>query len=109
MYKIIKGADVIGIVEKPRYIKKIDGIYVEADETDAQGVAFHSVPYNLPGGEMEGLETVLVTEVDGGEYILSQQNTVDTMSKNSADTDAMLVDQEYRLTLLELGLTETAV
>lgn len=82
MYKIIKDGEVIGIVEKPRYIRKVDGIYIQAEESEAQGVAVDSMPYNLPGGGMEGLETVTVSEVDGGEYILTQQSAIDAMLRS---------------------------
>lgn len=82
MYKIIKDGEVIGIVEKPRYIRKVDGIYIQAEESEAQGVAVDSMPYNLPDGGMEGLETVTVSEVDGGEYILTQQSTIDAMLRS---------------------------
>lgn len=82
MYKIIKDGEVIGIVEKPRYIRKVDGIYIQAEESEAQGVAVDSMPYNLPDGGMEGLETVTVSEVDGGEYILTQQSAIDAMLRS---------------------------
>lgn len=99
MYAVVKNGKVIGMTEKPRFIRKVGGIYVEAPPDSAQGVAFRSVPYNLPGGGMEGLETVDVKEVDAGE-------TIRTLETAAADTDTMMVDQEYRLTMLELGLTE---
>lgn len=43
-----------------------------------------------------------ITEVEGGEIVVVEA------PEPTADEDmmAMLVDQEYRLTLLELGLTE---
>lgn len=85
MYKIVKGSEVIGIVEAPRYIKQVDGIYVQAEESEAQGVAVNSTPYNLPDGGMEGLETVTVSEVDGGEYILTQQSAIDAMLRSALE------------------------
>lgn len=85
MYKVVKGNEVIGIVEKPRYIKKVDGVYVQAEESEAQGVAVNSTPYNLPDGGMEGLETVIVSEVDGGEYILDQQSAIDAMLRSALE------------------------
>ncbi len=85
MYAVVKGGNVIGIVEKPRFIKKVDGVYVEAEESEAQGVALNSVPYNLPGGEMEGLETVDLNEVNGGEYIMAQQGAVDALLRSALE------------------------
>lgn len=51
MYKIISNSTVIGICEKVRYIrvKPETGAYVEATEETADGIAFNSVAYNLPG------------------------------------------------------------
>lgn len=86
MYAVVKGGAVIGIVEKPRFIKKSeDGLFIEATEGDAQGIALNSVPYNLPGGEMEGLETVDLNEVNGGEYIMAQQGVVDTLLRSALE------------------------
>ena len=85
MYKIVKGSEVIGIVEAPRYINQVDGIYVQAEVSEAQGVAVNSTPYNLPDGGMEGLETVTVSEVDGGEYILTQQSAIDAMLRSALE------------------------
>lgn len=66
-----------------------------------------------------GLDGVLVDSLPEGDildYIYNPDGTytydpipkviVDESSTAQADTDAMLVDHEYRLTLLELGLTE---
>lgn len=40
------------------------------------------------------------------ETIAQMPETVSNLQTAQEDTDALLVDQEYRLTLLELGLTE---
>lgn len=40
------------------------------------------------------------------EAIAQMPETVSNLQTAQEDTDALLVDQEYRLTLLELGLTE---
>lgn len=86
MYAVVKGGAVIGIVEKPRFIKKTeDGVFVETSEGDAQGIALNSTPYNLPGGEMEGLETVDINEVNGGEYIMAQQGVVDALLRSALE------------------------
>lgn len=47
-------------------------------------------------------------EKNGYEYeeIPSMPEPVETEPTPQDDTDAMLVDHEYRITLLELGLTE---
>ena len=71
----------------------------------------------LPNGNYDGMP--IVNELPegnvadyryvDGEYIydpLSEPEVPETKPTAQDDTDAMLVDHEYRLTLLELGLTE---
>ena len=55
-------------------------------------MAYHGTPYLFADG-------AICYEVDKGADILETEKTV-------SDNDAMSVDQEYRLTLLELGLVE---
>ena len=46
-------------------------------------------------------------EARGGEYTVEDDGAEETVEATAqADTDAMLIDHEYRLTLLELGVTE---
>jgi len=102
MVQIIRVSDgkELGITDAPIYIKKGNHCLTDATENDAIGVAYQSTPYNLLGhDEIEGAETVILSPIDVGSYIAQQR-------KAAEDTDAMLVDQEYRLTLLELGVTE---
>jgi len=102
MVRIIRASDrkELGITDAPTYIKLGDNCFTNATEQDAIGVAYQSTPYNLLGhDEIKGAETVILSPVDSGSYIVRQQ-------KATEDTDALLVDQEYRLTLLELGVTE---
>jgi hypothetical protein len=51
MYQIISEGQVIDTCEEPRYIKykPASGCYVQTTADKAQGVAVHSLPYNLPG------------------------------------------------------------
>ncbi len=70
MYRIIKtnGAE-LGITDAPVYIKRNEsGSLAPCTAAEAIGVAYGSVPYNLLGHkDIEGAETVLVKEMDGGE------------------------------------------
>lgn len=99
MYKIIKDGKTIAITEKLNYIKlSSNGVYVSSDEREAQGVAHNNTPYNLIGrAPMEGCETVFVVEVDGGECIY-------TGDIKQTDADALIVDHEYRIILIEMGV-----
>ena len=93
MYKIITNTGETHLTEKPNFIRKHDnGCFVLTDEAMADGVAYNGTPYLFADG-------VICYEVDKGADILTIERTV-------SDNDAMNVDHEYRLTLLELGLTE---
>lgn len=93
MYKIITNTDETHLTEKPTFIRKHEnGCFVLTDVNHAEGVAYHGTPYLFADG-------AICYEVDKGADILETEKTV-------SDNDAMSVDQEYRLTLLELGLVE---
>ena len=93
MYKIITHTGETHLTEKPTFIRKHEnGCFVLTDVNHADGVAYHGTPYLFADG-------AICYEVDKGADILETEKTV-------SDNDAMSVDQEYRLTLLELGLTE---
>ena len=93
MYRITTPSWDSILTEKVNYIRvHRNGVYLLTDVNHAEGVAYHGTPYLFKDGAM-------VCEVDKGADILETEKTV-------SDNDAMNVDQEYRLTLLELGLTE---
>ena len=93
MYKIITNTGETHLTEKPIFIRKHEnGCFVLTDVNHAEGVAYHGTPYMFADG-------AICYEVDKGDDILETEKTV-------SDNDAMSVDQEYRLTLLELGLVE---
>lgn len=99
MYRLIKDGKVFAITENLTFIRQSNnGVYVICAEEKAQGIAHKNVPYNLLGREpMAGLETVIAVEVDGGECIHNGD-------VNQTDADALIVDHEYRITLIELGV-----
>ena len=101
MYKIIKNGEVVAITEKLNFIKQGEnGVYYSCTEKEAQGVAVKNKPYNLLGREaMAELETVIAVKVDAGEILYTGET-------EQTDTDAIVIDHEYRLTLLELGAIE---
>lgn len=69
MFRIIKidGTE-LGITDSINYIKIGEGsCFTNATSSDAIGVAFRSVAYNLFGhNEIEGADTVIVSEFDSG-------------------------------------------
>ena len=101
MYKIVRGGESLGMTEALTYIKKAEnGCYVLCPEPEASGIAFAGAVYHLAGrADLDGADTVAVERVDAGEEL-------DAVSEAIADSDAMNVDQEYRLILLELDLTD---
>ena len=93
MYRIITPTGETFLTEKVNYIRvHKNGVYLLTDVNHAEGVAYHGTPYLFADGAQ-------VCEVDAGETLASTQQSV-------VDADSMNVDQEYRLTLLELGITE---
>lgn len=104
MYKIkstSSGAD-LGMTEAPTYVRKTsNGCFAICPEPEAQGICFAGTVYNMLGRQaMTGVEnTVMLEPVDAGELQAAANTAI-------RDADAMNVDQEYRLTLLELGITD---
>ena len=101
MFRIIKAGAGIGLTENLNYIKKAEnGCYILCPEHDASGIVFKGVAYHLLGrAAMDELETVSLEQADAGTEISKAKSAVE-------DADALNVDQEYRLTLLELGISE---
>lgn len=80
MYRIMKDNVAIAIVEQPVFIRKhTNGAFVQAELANAQGIAVKGVPYNLLGADSldDSLAVVWLAEINGGEYILEQQTTID--------------------------------
>ena len=86
----------------PNYIKQVEnGCYNLCPEPEASGIVFDGTVYHLLGrAELADVETVMLEEVDSGRLLTEAQQSI-------ADADGMIVNQEYRLTLLELGLADT--
>ena len=93
MYRITTPTGETHLTEKLTYIRiHSSNVFLITDQQRAEGVGYHGNFYLFADG-------VQVYEVDKGADILETEKTV-------SDNDAMNVDHEYRLTLLELGLTE---
>lgn len=82
MFRIIKidGTE-LGITDSVNYIKIGEsGDYATASEQYAIGIAFNSEPYNLLGHEdIEGADTVIVSNVNGGNMVYEQRNLIDEL------------------------------
>lgn len=62
----------LGMTEAPTYIKQAEnGCYVLCPEPEASGIAFAGKVYHLLGrAAMEGVDTVMLEEVDAGDEIV---------------------------------------
>lgn len=103
--KIIKASDgtVLALTEDVTYIKKADnGCYILCPEPDASGISYAGMPYHLLDRDPMGddLESVILEPTDIGGWIMEAKAAIE-------DADEMNVDQAYRLTLLELNVSDT--
>ena len=69
----------LGAVDKVVYIKIGEsGDFTPTAESEAIGVALTGTAYNLVGHEeIEGADTVVVSEFDGGALVAEQQRIID--------------------------------
>ena len=71
MFKITRNGESLGMTEAPNYIKLTEnGSYYLCPEPEASGIAFSGKVYHLLGRTaMEGVDTVMLEEVDAGDEI----------------------------------------
>ena len=105
MYKIVKASDgtVLALTEDVTYIKKADnGCYIICPEPDASRISYAGTPYHLLGRDPMGddLESIMLEQTDIGSWIMEAKAAIE-------DADEMNVGQAYRLTLLELNVSDT--
>ena len=103
--KIIKASDgtVLALTEDVTYIKKADnGCYILCPEPDASGISYAGTPYQLFDRDqiLDDAESVILEPTDIGGWIMGAKAAIE-------DADEMNVDQAYRLTLLELNVSDT--
>lgn len=72
MFKITRNGESLGMTEAPTYIKPTEnGCYNLCPEPEASGIAFAGKVYHLLGrAAMEGVDTVMLEEVDAGDEIV---------------------------------------
>lgn len=93
MYRITTPSGETFLTEKPNFIRvHSNGVYILTDQARAEGVAHHGTPYLWKDG-------AICYEVDSGDSVAD-------LLKVATDVDALSIDHEYRLTLLELGIAE---
>jgi hypothetical protein len=102
MYRIFKDGAQIGLSDTVTYVRMLDnGCLGLCAEGEAQGIVHDGVVYHLVGrSELPGYETVLLNEVDAGRQLSDIQSVVDDVLLE------YVVDMDYRLSMVELGVTE---
>ena len=97
MYRIVKDGAELALIEAPSYVRQAgNGCFVLCQEAEAAGIAHNGTVYHLLGREaLEGAKSVIL------------EKTVKRIQDTAKDVDAMNVDQELRLTLLEMGISST--
>lgn len=102
MFSVVRNGEVIGLCDKPRYVKSRNGVYVEALELCATHVAI--------GGTAYPLTEAHVVKVDGGEYAFKESARLDETRESVGDTqDAVCeasADIESRVADIEDALCE---
>lgn len=80
MLKICKDGEVIALCENPNWVcLQENGCFGLCARDFAEGIAVNGVVYNLPGHDIGGDGTVACEDVDGGEYIIHQQEVSDEL------------------------------
>lgn len=102
MFAVINDGTTVGLCDAPRYVKTVDGIYVESSINEADHVAIGGVAYDLD-------ETV-VKELDSGEVAFGHGVKISEMDVDVSDTqDAICIlseDIEARLADMEDAICE---
>lgn len=96
MYAILNGGVLLALCDKPRYVKKNDGgVFVEAEEAEAIGVAVNGDLYNIGGkGEIPDAPEVTVTRRDVAEVVFQNRARI---KENEEATGAAIVEVENAL------------
>lgn len=98
MYEVISGSKRIALLETPRYIKvkPSTGVYIEADEKHAEGVAINGVGVFSLNGKLKDLPECEVRKVDSGEFVFENQNRLTDISGNILNIEAALCELDSK-------------
>lgn len=106
MYRLIKtdGTE-LGVTESVIYIKiNSNGCFVETSKSDAVGVAFNSIPYNLIGhDEISNADTVVISKIDTGTLVRKLQDENDEIRKKLAECDKKIEEIQKALAVQVSG------
>ena len=96
MYAILSKGELLALCERPRYVKRNQGgVFVEAPEDKAEGIAVGGEVYNLPGGSaIPDAPEALVQEAEASEYVFRNRVRI---IKNEETTGAAIIAMEEAL------------
>lgn len=116
MFRITKreNAEVIGIVEHPRYIvydKASNSFFRAFGKDDADGIAVRGQVYNFGNNEkLKGYPFADIAEVDGAALIATLQAEKNQLQVELTETQAALIEAyetaDNDITATQLALTE---
>ena len=109
MFKIITTSGTeLGMTDSVRFIKlSSEGSFIEATKDEADGIAFKGSPYNLAGqNAIDGAETVLVIETDGGGEVADLRATTARQAEELAQSDETAIALYERLAQQDEALIE---
>lgn len=84
MYVIVSNGEVVGLCDEPNYIRKKDGIWIEARADEAEAIAIGGNAYELENG-------AFAKKIDGGTYTFNESRT----SAAKIDYIAMMSDIDF--------------
>jgi maltooligosyltrehalose synthase len=97
----------VRLYQNVKPIQQDDFAGFEYDEYHVEVETWDGVAQNVRDNYDEFLAKGIDNEVDRSNEALFRAQA--KLEANAQDTDAMTIDQEYRLTILELGMTETDI
>lgn len=97
MYAIISEGALVALCEKPRYVKRnaASGLFVEAAEAEAIGIAVGGQVFNLPGGAaIPDAPEALAQIAEAAEFVFRNRARI---IANEESTNAAIVAMEEAL------------
>lgn len=96
MYEVISEGKRVALVEMPRYIqvKPSTGIYIEADEKHAQGIAINDKGVYSLKGRLKDLPECEVRKVDGGVVLLDHDDDLTSVHSSLLDIETALCEMD---------------
>lgn len=95
MFQIILNNEVIGFADKPVYVKKKDGIWINCKGAEAEAIAFESVAYE--GAVAKEVESYLIMD----EKNASVEQALTDIEITQIEDEQMLTDHDIAIMELQ--------